>query len=95
MVTTDVFAAAVDHPVRVSRRDGEALVLTSESADQACAALLELAFQLVAVSTITDGSLASPVSDRFPWMLALSPLALSPLDREARANSSVGPHLFW
>lgn len=71
--SADVFAAAADHPVHVTRRDGESLVLMSESADRARAALLELAAQLVAVSTSTDGTLASRMSDRFPWMLALSP----------------------
>ena len=71
--SAEVFAAAADHPVRVTRRDGESLVLMSESADQARASLLELAAQLVAVSTSTDGTLASRMSDRFPWMLALSP----------------------
>lgn len=71
--SADVFEAAADHPVQVTRRDGESLVLMSESADKARAALLELAAQLVAVSTSTDGSLASRMSDRFPWMLALSP----------------------
>jgi hypothetical protein len=71
--SADVFAAAVDHPIRVTRRDGESLVLMSESADQARASLLELAAQLVAVSTSTDGTLAGRMSDRFPWMLALSP----------------------
>ncbi|MEO8222441.1 MAG: prevent-host-death protein [Specibacter sp.] len=70
--SADVFAAAADHPVRVTRRDGEALVLMSESADQARVMLLELAAQLVAVSTSTDGTLTSRMSDRFPWMLALS-----------------------
>lgn len=79
--SADVFAAAVDHPVRVTRRDGEALVLMSESADQARVWLLELAAQLVAVSTSTEGSLASRMSDRFPWMLALSPV-----DQEACAS---------
>src|SRR3954470_77573 len=79
--SADVFAAAADHPVRVTRRDGEALVLMSESADQARSALLELAAQLVAVSTSTAGTLASRMSDRFPWMLALSPA-----DREVCAN---------
>lgn len=70
--SADVFAAAADHPVQVTRRDGESLVLMSESADKARAALLELAAQLVAVSTSTDGTLAGRMSDRFPWMLALS-----------------------
>jgi hypothetical protein len=78
----DVFAAAADHPVQVTRRDGESLVLMSESADKARDALLELAAQLVAVSTSTDGTLASRMSDRFPWMLALSPA-----DQEACANA--------
>lgn len=67
----DVFAAPADHPVQVTRRDGESLVLMSESADRE--ALLDLAAQLVAVSTSTDGTLAGRMSDRFPWMLALSP----------------------
>ncbi|MCW3766148.1 prevent-host-death protein [Paenarthrobacter ureafaciens] len=79
--SAEVFAAASDHPVRVTRRDGEALVLMSESADLARASLLELAAQLVAVSTSTDGTLASKMSDRFPWMLALSPA-----DQEACAS---------
>ncbi|WP_458117201.1 prevent-host-death protein [Arthrobacter sp. D2-10] len=78
----DVFAAATDHPVQVTRRDGESLVLMSESADKARDALLELAAQLVAVSTSTEGTLASRMSDRFPWMLALSPA-----DQEACANA--------
>lgn len=78
----DVFAAAADHPVQVTRRDGESLVLMSESADRAREALLELAAQLVAVSTSTDGTLVGRMSDRFPWMLALSPA-----DQEACATA--------
>lgn len=78
--SAEVFAAASDHPVQVTRRDGEALVLMTESADKARSALMELAAQLVAVSTDTEGTLASRMSDRFPWMLALSPA-----DREACA----------
>lgn len=70
--SAEVFAAAADHPVEVTRRDGESLVLMSESADRARTALLELAAQLVAVSTNTDGTLVTRMIDRFPWMLALS-----------------------
>jgi hypothetical protein len=44
----------------------------SESADKARASLLELAAQLVAVTASPDGTLAGRMSDRFPWMLALS-----------------------
>ena len=79
--SAEVFAAAADHPVRVTRRDGESLVLMSETADRARTSLLELAAQLVAVSTSTDGTLASRMSDRFPWMLALGPA-----DQDACAN---------
>lgn len=71
--SAEVFTAAADHPVRITRRDGESLVLMSESADRARASLLELASQLVAVTTGTEGTLAGRMSDRFPWMLALSP----------------------
>ena len=69
----DVFPAASDHPVQITRPDGESLVLMSESTDRAREALLELAAQLVAVSPSTDGTLTGRMSDRFPWMLALSP----------------------
>ncbi|BCW60918.1 prevent-host-death protein [Arthrobacter sp. StoSoilB20] len=59
--------------MKVTRRDGESLVLMSESANAARVSLLELAAQLVAVSTSMEGTLADRMSDRFPWMLALSP----------------------
>jgi hypothetical protein len=80
--SAEVFAAAADHPVRITRRDGESLVLMSQSADQARASLLQLAAQLVAVTTSTEGTLAVRMSDRFPWMLALSPA-----DRDACADA--------
>ncbi|MFB9163633.1 prevent-host-death protein [Arthrobacter psychrochitiniphilus] len=79
--SAEVFAAAADHPVEVTRRDGESLVLMSGSADRARTNLLELAAQLVAVSTSTDGPLVTRMIDRFPWMLALSPA-----DQQACAN---------
>ncbi|MFE4195912.1 prevent-host-death protein [Paenarthrobacter sp. NPDC056912] len=79
--SSEVFAAAADHPVQVTRRDGESLVLMSASADAARSSLLELAAQLVAVSTSTEGTLAARMGDRFPWMLALNPA-----DQEACAN---------
>ncbi|MFC8304837.1 prevent-host-death protein [Specibacter sp. NPDC057265] len=96
--SADVFAAAADHPVRVTRRDGEALVLMSESADQARASLLDLAAQLVAVSTSSNGSLTSRMSDRFPWMLALSQanqeLCANDILTAARASFATNqPHL--
>jgi hypothetical protein len=69
----DVFAAAADHPVEVTRRDGESLVLMSEHENRARTALLELAAQLIAISMSTERTLAERMSDHFPWMLALSP----------------------
>lgn len=71
--SAEVFAAATDHPVEVTRRDGESLVLMSQRENQARNALLQLAAQLVAVSTTVEGTLAERMSDRFPWMLALDP----------------------
>ncbi|WP_152362391.1 prevent-host-death protein [Microlunatus speluncae] len=71
--SAEVFAAATDHPVEVTRRDGESLVLMSERENRARTALLELAAQLIAVSTSTEGTLVDRMSDRFPWMLAFRP----------------------
>jgi hypothetical protein len=69
---TAVFAAAEEHPVDVTRRDGEDLVLMSKREAVARAHLLELAAQLIAVATDDRGSLTDRMADRFPWMLALS-----------------------
>ncbi|MFF1817743.1 prevent-host-death protein [Kribbella sp. NPDC058245] len=70
--SAEVFAAAADHPVEVTRRDGESLVLMSESENRARTSLLELAAQLIAVSTSLEGTLGERMSNHFPWMLALS-----------------------
>lgn len=92
----EVFAAATDHPVEVTRRDGEPLVLMSERENQARDALLELAAQLIAAATDTNGSLADRLSDRLPWMLALTPddqeQCARDLLRAARASFSTGQH---
>lgn len=69
-------------PVEVTRRDGESLVLMSESENRARDALLDLAAQLIAVSTDVRGSLPERMSDRLPWMLALKPR-----DRDACAEA--------
>ncbi len=80
--SAEVFAAATEHPVQVTRRDGEPLVLMSEREDQSRTSLLELASQLIAVSTSIEGTLTERMSDRFPWMLALNAA-----DREACATA--------
>ena len=96
--SAEVFAAATDHPVEVTRRDGESLVLMSESEDRARNSLLELAAQLIAVSTNREGTLAERMSDRFPWMLALSvedrELCATEILAAARASfATKQPHL--
>lgn len=67
-----VFAAAADHPIRVTRRDGEPLVLMSESHDRARRRLLELAAQLIAAATDSEGTLSDRLVRVLPWMEALS-----------------------
>ncbi len=70
----------------------------TESADRARTSLLELAAQLVAVSTDTSGTFADRMSDRFPWMLALTPddqaLCAKAVLAAARASFATNqPHL--
>lgn len=67
-----VFAAAERRPVEVARRDGEDLVLMSKREATEREQLLEIAAQLIAVATDTDGTLTERMADRFPWMLALN-----------------------
>lgn len=70
--SAEVFAEAEDHPVTVTRRDGEALVLMSQREADGRARLLEFAAQLIGVAVDDDGPLAERMSRVFPWMLALS-----------------------
>lgn len=67
----EVFAEAENHPVTVTRRDGEALVLMSQREAEGRARLLEFAAQLIGVAVDDDGPLAGRMSRAFPWMLAL------------------------
>ena len=79
-----VFAEAEDHPVTVTRRDGEALVLMSQREAEGRSLLLNLAAQLITVTLDDSGSLAERMAKAFPWMLALSPT-----DRESCAQDLV------
>lgn len=47
-------------------------MLMADSHDRARQQLLELAAQLIAAATDTDGTLADRMTRMFPWMLALS-----------------------
>lgn len=92
--SAEVFEAAESHPVTVTRRDGESLVLMSENENNERDELLQLAAQLIGAATIEGGSLSGYMTQNFPWMLALSPddreeCAHEVLDA-ARASFSAG-----
>lgn len=96
--SAEVFAEAEEHPVTVTRRDGESLVLMSQREAEGRARLLELAAQLITVTTDDTGTLASRMTKAFPWMLALSEAdrarCAQDLVDAARASFAVDqPHL--
>lgn len=68
-----VFEAATAEPVRITRRDGENLVLMTEQELNRQQTLLNVAAQIIAVSTYTasDEELAGEMARHFPWNLAL------------------------
>jgi PHD/YefM family antitoxin component YafN of YafNO toxin-antitoxin module len=92
--SAEVFAAASDRPVVITRRDGEPLVLMTEREDRARTQLLEIAAQLIGAATRNDGDLMQFMTEQFPWMLALSENDRRECAREvldaARASFSVG-----
>lgn len=96
--SAEVFAEAEDHPVTVTRRDGEALVLMSQREAEGRARLLEFASQLITVALDGEGPLSKRMTQAFPWMLALSPADRETCAQElvdaARASFSTGqPYL--
>lgn len=96
--SAEVFAAATEHPVTVTRRDGETLVMMTDSEDRARRELLDLAAQLIAIATDTKGTLTERMSEVFPWMFALSPqgrddCAQSVLQAARASFSTKQPHL--
>jgi PHD/YefM family antitoxin component YafN of YafNO toxin-antitoxin module len=76
-----VFDAAERHPVSVTRRDGEDLVLMSSREASDRELLLELAAQLIAITADSRTDLTQRLSQVYPWMRALSPT-----DKEQCAN---------
>ncbi|MGM5069217.1 prevent-host-death protein [Rhodococcus qingshengii] len=82
--SAEVFAEAEDHPVTVTRRDGETLVLMSQREAEGRSSLLNFAARLITVTLDESGSLAARMAKAFPWMLALSPA-----DRETCAQNLV------
>ena len=89
-----VFSVAEKKPVRVTRRDGQDLVLMTEREDSLRDELLHLAAELIAVATDEQGSLADRMAHRFSWMLALDEAdratCAKDLIRCARASFSTG-----
>lgn len=95
--SAEVFAEAEDHPVLVTRRDVESLVLVSQREAESRAELLSIAAPLVTIA-LEDGALSERMSARYPWMFALSPEEQEECSRDlidaARAAFSTGqPHL--
>ncbi|QIM16725.1 prevent-host-death protein [Leucobacter insecticola] len=68
----EVFAAAENGPVTVTRRDADSLVLMNKREAEIRKQLFEFAAQLIAITTDDRGTLADRMSDHFPWMFALS-----------------------
>lgn len=69
----DVFAAAEQEPLEVTRRDGKPLVLTTKERSDDDEAVLDIAAQLIAAVTINE---ELPLPDRlaipYPWLKLLS-----------------------
>lgn len=96
--SAEVFAEAEDHPVTVTRRDGEPLVLMSQREAQSRTRLLNFAAQLITATLDDSGTLPVRMAKVFPWMLALSPAdqesCAQDLVDAARASFSTDqPHL--
>jgi hypothetical protein len=68
----EVFAAAEESPVEVTRRDGESLVLTTKREFDARDDVLEVAAQLIAVSLDDKGTLVDRLAGPFPWIKLLN-----------------------
>mgnify|MGYP000990281851 FL=1 len=70
--SAEVFAEAENHPVTVTRRDGENLILMTQREADNRGRLLDLAAQLITVALDDSGTLSDRMAKAFPWMLALS-----------------------
>lgn len=59
--SAEVFAEAEDHPVTVTRRDGESLVLMSQREADSRNRMLEFAAQLIGMAVDDNGPLAERI----------------------------------
>lgn len=89
-----VFAAAEESPVRLTRRDGQNLVLMTEQYENAREELLRLAAEFIALAVGGEGTMVERMSHRFSWMLALDEAGqaacTADLIRSARVSFSTG-----
>lgn len=69
-----VFSAAEKAPIRVTRRDGQDLVLMTEREAENQAELRDIAAQFLGIAVATEGTLVERVADRYNWMYALDPV---------------------
>lgn len=83
--SAEVFKEADLYPVRISRRDGEPLVLMTAKANQEIERMLEIAGQLIGIALEEDDrSLGERFANKYEWMFALDPV-----DREACADELI------
>lgn len=68
-----VFAAAEEHPVSVSRRDGADLVLMTKAEASAREHLLGFAAQFIITKPNGPRSVVDQLTAIYPWMTALTP----------------------
>ncbi|MFT4217402.1 MAG: hypothetical protein QM619_09505 [Micropruina sp.] len=89
----EVFAAAEEGPIVVTRRDGESLVLTTQERAVQQQELLGVAAQLIAAS-LEDGPIADRFVRYFPWIGLLNEVDRDECAAEivavARGSFSVG-----
>jgi hypothetical protein len=89
-----VFAAAEQAPVLVTRRDGQDLILMTEQEVEAQREFFNLAADLFAVTSATEGTLGQRMANRFPWMFALDAVGREECAMElvnsARASFATG-----
>ena len=89
-----VFRSAEESPVRLTRRDGQNLVLMTERYDNAREELLRLAAEFIALAVEGEGTVVERMAHRFSWMLALNEKdqasCTADLIRSARVSFSTG-----
>lgn len=86
-----VFEAVNESPVRITRRDGDNLILIKESEMDRQQNLLDVAAQIIAISTVSanNAELVSEMVRFFPWMLAFSESEREQCAREIIEHSRI------